>query len=427
MPDRDGRERNQLRGQDLVLIASAPWKSAGRVNCHHIATRLARSNRVLYVESSGLRAPRLSHGPDRRKVLTRLGNWARSLRAGPRQLEDSLWVASPLVFPLHGGRAAHALNRRVFGRAIAAAARQLGLEAPLLWSFLPTGIYARALLHECLTIYHCVDDYAGNPGVDASTIERLEREIVSAADFVLATSGPLAARMPAGKTHCVPNVAETERFAVPCQVPGDLDRIPRPRIGYVGNVASYKVDVSLLARVAAARRSWSIVLIGGCGGGDAATDIAALRQQPNVHLLGLRAYDEIPAYVQGLDVGLIPFRRSRVTDASLPLKTFEYLAAGLPVVSTPLAALRHEPLDDVIRYASGPTAFVDAIEQALATNGEGQQAALRREVAARYSWSVRFPAICEVVSRKLEEGRHRACGPTPKLCGPASDNDCLAE
>ena len=351
-----------LENRHIVILASAPWQNVGPVNCHHIATRLAARNKVLFVESPGLRFPRLTHRADLQKVGRRLSAWVRSVGRAPPLVRPNLFVLSPLAAPFHGRGLARRFNQ-MLRRACVRAARRLGFGSPIIWSFLPTGLPLVGCLDEEGVIYHCVDYYAGNPGVDANAIERHEAELALAADLCLATSRPLARRLQnlGARVKCVPNVAEVERFrAPPDRLPEDVAGLPSPVMGYVGNVASYKTDLRLLAGLARGRPRWSLVIVGPLGVGDPSTDPAELRSLPNVHLLGPRRPEEVPGYIHAMDVCLIPFRRNAVTDASLPLKTFEYLAAGKPVVATPLPALTAEPVAEVVAFAEGPDGFITA-------------------------------------------------------------------
>lgn len=386
------------------MIASAPWQIHGRVNCHHLALRLAESNRVLFVESPGLRAPRLGHGPDLAKVLRRLAAFAAGAGRKPRAVGDRLYVLSPIVLPWHGRPGVAAMNGRLLAGACGRAIRRLGFRRPLLWIFLPSAAHVVGRLGESAVIYHCTDDYAGNPGVNAAAIERLERRLLGEADLVFATSRPLADRLESGapgRVVCVPNVAETERFEQVPPPPADVAALRRPVVGYVGNVASYMVDTALVEGVARARPDWSIVLVGPLGVGDPSTRLGGLPACPNVHLLGPRAYEQIPAYVHAFDVCLVPFARNRVTEGALPLKAVEYLAAGKPVVSRPLAALVAEPLAGVMRFADDADGFVRAIEAGLRDN-DAPAASARREMARRYSWKRRFPEIQDHVETALQ-------------------------
>jgi len=123
-------------------------------------------------------------------------------------------------------------------------------------------------------------------------------------------------------------------------VPAELAALPAPRIGFVGAISAYKLDLTLLETLARRHPHWSFVLIGPVGEGDPSTDVAALAALGNVHLLGTRPYNALPAYLKGLDLGLLPLRLTPYTQAMFPMKFFEYLAAGLPVVATAIDALQ---------------------------------------------------------------------------------------
>lgn len=391
-----------LVGRDIVMIASAPWKIDGKLNCHHLAERLAEHNRVLYVESPAMRMPSMSHASDRRKVVRRGSRWLAGLLRGPQMIHDRLAVLSPPVLPMHGSDVAERVNQNLFGRSVARTTRRLRFSQPLFWSFLPTGIYAAGCFAQAPLIYHCVDDYAGNTGVDVDAIESLEAKLLERANIVFATSRPLADRLELvhDNVRCVPNVADVDRFIPPQPAPDDLATLPRPIIGYVGNLAGFKLDLPLVADIARARTNWSFAFVGPRGDGDPTTDLSQLNDLPNVHLLGPRRYDEIAAYMQHFDAAIIPFRLHRVTEGSFPLKTVEYLASGTPVISTPLPALTAEPLDDVVTYAEDAPSFIAGIEAALHSNDE-DAIQKRRDVANHYSWSKRYPQIASAVEELL--------------------------
>jgi glycosyltransferase involved in cell wall biosynthesis len=184
-------------------------------------------------------------------------------------------------------------------------------------------------------------------------------------------------------THWIPNGVELEHFAAaqPPRLAADIVRLPRPVVGFVGGLSSW-VDVPLLADLARSRPDWSLALVGPGG-----TDLAPLRGLPNVHLLGPRPYRDLPAYLAGMDVGLIPFVQDEVTRNADPIKVYEYLAAGLPVVATDLPALRR--LGDLVRLADSPARFQGQVEAALAEGREARRAERQAE-AARHTWHSRF-------------------------------------
>ncbi|MFA9478284.1 glycosyltransferase [Phycisphaerales bacterium AB-hyl4] len=402
------------RSFDIVVLGSAPWATDAPLNCHHITRRLAVQHRVLYIEPTAMRTPNPLHPSDLAKMTRRLRSWAqrgtRPARNSHQPVEPQIWTIAPMMWPAPRLASLKQWNRRQLINATERAMKAIGMRQALLWSFLPAGIDLVGHASALGTIYHCVDDYAGNPGVNAAALREVERRMIKSADVCLATSAPLAQRVKrdgAKAVHCVPNVSEVERFeSSDAPVPPELAELPRPRVGYVGNIAGYKVDIKLLATLARDRPDVSLVLIGGVGGGDPTTNVRPLRRLPNVHLLGARSHDELPAYVHGLDVCLIPFRRSSVTDCSLPLKTFEYLAAGKPVVSTPIAALTSEPLDDVLTYADSAADFAEAIDRLLRDNTP-ELISRRQAIARDYSWDRRFPQLHDI-ARQLVASRTAA-------------------
>jgi glycosyltransferase involved in cell wall biosynthesis len=140
--------------------------------------------------------------------------------------------------------------------------------------------------------------------------------------------------------------------------------LPGRKIGFVGAISGYKVDFPLLRLMAERHPEWSIVLIGKVGEGDPWTDVGSLADLPNLHFMGPRAYRDLPAYLKGFDVAILPSMLNEYTRGMFPMKFFEYLAAGCPVVATRLHAL--QAYDNVAYLAVDPADFIVGVEQALA-------------------------------------------------------------
>jgi glycosyltransferase involved in cell wall biosynthesis len=367
----------------VVCVAVADMDAQLWTNSQQLMTRLGSAVPVVYVESLGLRAPRLS-----RRDVARLG---RRLRRGiaPRpQRHDGLVVVSPLVIPWHGRRALQRLNRHLLRRQLRAPV--VDLPRPrLLWSYTPIAAAELDLAGFDLVVYHCVDDFGTVPRMPAAAVYEAERELAARANLVFASAPALATRLREinPRTLLVPNVADTAHFATALEdgaVPDEVARLPRPRVLYVGALSDHKVDWSLLADVSASLPEFSFVFVGPVGGESRMTGYRQLASRKNCSFLGARPFAELPAFMRGADVGIVPYQLSAHTDSVYPLKLVEYLAAGLPVVSTPLPALHSRPELPVVT-ASGSRAFVDAIVHAATKDTVAGREA-RSTSVMRYSW-----------------------------------------
>ncbi len=375
--------------RDILLVSTADWDNPFWTNKQHVAVELARQGRrVLYVESSGLRRPSLD-GRDLRRILRRL---RRALRP-PREVRPNLWVWSPVVAPWHGSRTVRRLNRLWLRLGLAWAAGRIGLAPRLLWTYSPLTPELYELERFPAVVYHAVDDIAAQPGMPAQAIAAAEEVLVRRADLVFATSLLLRDRhAAAGASRCVflPNVADAEHFGAALApgvvAPLDLAALPEPRIGFVGAVSGYKLDFALIRAVALARPSYSFVLIGQVGEGDPRTDSALLHGVRNLHLLGPRPYSELPAYLAGMGAAILPSAANRYTAAMFPMKLFEYLAAGRPVVATPLPALADYAHLLLVAEPCGE-AFAAALDRALA--GEGPPLQVRLAAARAHTYAAR--------------------------------------
>jgi glycosyltransferase involved in cell wall biosynthesis len=386
-------EHARLRGRDIVCVGFADWDTDLWTNQHHLMSRLARENRVLFVESLGLRRPQLA-GRDLARIWRRL----RRGLASPRE-RDGLYVLSPLVLPLHGSRAARALNARLLPALVRRAVRRLGLRRPILWAYVPQAEALVQTLDPAVIVYHCVDDIAAQERIDTASFRAAEARFAARADLVLASAPALAKRLRtvSGNVLDAPNVADTELFSQALS-PGAPDpavaALPGPRIVFTGAIVSIKLDMALLAQLARLRPSWSFALVGPVGPGDPHTDVSALAAEANVHLLGRRDYAQLPAVLRAADVGLIPYARNELTESIFPMKVYEYLAAGLPVIATPLPALAGV---DGVRTAADATGIAALIEQALAQDTPEARAERSRAAMAN-SWERRLREIAAAIA-----------------------------
>jgi len=233
------------------------------------------------------------------------------------------------------------------------------------WYYTPMMLpFSRHMARSC-TVYDCMDELANFRFAPPELVD-LERELMAAADVVFTGGYSLweAKRDRHPNIHPFPSSVDRQHFAAARnadQSPPDQAAIPGPRLGFYG-VVDERMDLDLLARLADARPNWSLMVVGPV----VKIDPADLPQRSNLHFLGGRNYAELPAYLSGWDVALMPFAVNEATRFISPTKTPEYLCGGRPVVSTPITdVIRHYGELDGVKIADTAPAFVDACEMAL--------------------------------------------------------------
>jgi glycosyltransferase involved in cell wall biosynthesis len=394
---------------DFVLCGSNYWEDPPGTP-RRIAEALARQHRVLYIE------PPASYLHLR--LRWRNAAWVRWLSA-PRRVADNLlvWTPPPSLPWKTRWRWSNDCTQRfhlpVFRRAIARA----GFTRPVVITFLPHHYELALRLDASLVAYYCIDEWTAlTRFVHPPTIRAYEAALTRRADLVFATAHSLAARLAKWnpRVRVVPNGADTELFSRACDpalpLPEEVASLPRPVIGFCG-VCDFRLDCDLLAAVARARPEWSFLFVGAV-----AARLGVLRRLPNVYFLGHRPPERLPNYFRAFDAAIIPYARNAMTEHIYPVKWNEYLAAGLPVVATPLPELERIaatlPPDGAswLRLAAGPQEFGRALGAALQPAERSPRAvALRRAWAERNSWPARARAIVQAIEAALEE-RRRAAG-----------------
>jgi glycosyltransferase involved in cell wall biosynthesis len=304
-------------------------------------------------------------------------------------------VAYHAATSLTSRRVANRLAQRLLAPVIQRDLARLAMDAPVLIAGLPHAVDILPWLPRRALVYHCADDYANAAGFPASLPE-LEADLCRAADRVITTSDTLChdRRRFNPNTHWVPNGVDFEHFSRPAKPADELNGMTHPVIGFVGGLSEW-VDLDLVALAARERPNWSFVLVG-----PIAIDTSVVRFLHNVRLLGARPYSVLPEYLAGMSVALIPFKRTTLTYHADPIKAYEYLAAGLPVVATELPALRR--LAHVVRLADSPEVFLSQLDAAVA-EGRDQQRAERQAEAAQHSWRTRFARIEELLCETVRE------------------------
>jgi glycosyltransferase involved in cell wall biosynthesis len=372
-----------LKGHHIICFAN-DWQ-ADPLSKKHLMLRLAQYNRILWVNSLHNRRPRLA-----RKDVRRIAQKLREFFRGVTNVHPNIWVVTPLYMPsLRYGWIRRA-NRWLLHVQLRRALWRLDFQRPITWTFVPTSADVVGTFGESLLVYHCVDEFAAFGDAAVSDVRLAEQRLLQKVDVVLAASFPLleCKRATNKHTYLVRHGVDYEHFRcatlASTPVAPELKHLPRPILGFHGLLADW-VDIGALAEIARRRPDWTLVLVG-----RVETNVDALRTLPNVHLLGHQPYMRLPQILRGFDVALLPFVEGDLTYCANPLKLREYLAAGLPVVSSPLPEVVHfEPL---VRTARTAAEFIRQIED-LMQRGQTGPSADRSDHVAGESWDRKVEEI----------------------------------
>ncbi len=346
----------------------------------HLLSRCAAGARVFYVEE-----PVWDDGPARLRVDTR---------------ERGVRLVTPHL-PRGGGgdpdEAVRALIDRLF--------REQEIGACVLWYYTPMALGYSDHLEGLATVYDCMDELSAFRGAPAEMLER-EAELLRRADLVFA-GGPSLYEAKRGRhpsVHLFPSSIDAAHFGQAREAhpdPSEQAEIARPRIGFYG-VLDERLDTELLREAALLRPDWQWVMIG------PVVKIAPgdLPRLPNVHYPGARSYQDLPRYLAGWDVAVLPFARNESTRFISPTKTPEYLAAGKPVVSTPIRDVVH-PYGEAGLVAIAGTAreFVAAVEAALGDEAHAERLARVDRFLDGMSWDRTWAGMAELMEGVVAERR----------------------
>jgi glycosyltransferase involved in cell wall biosynthesis len=397
------------RRHTIVCLSSQAWQGLW-TNKQHIMSRLARSHRVIHVDFGThhlLKAPARRFSKSKSSVLPhRLVLEPHvSDEHGVTVLEFFLPHALLQALPKAGElRARYLFDYRT--RLLQHWLDANDIRDPIVWVYHPGYGPAAIRMPRKLLVYDCVDEYAAFPQFKAmaDVIRERERLLCQSADVVFTTSRALfeAKRVyNPDATYLVPNVGDAEHFsralAPELEVPAELAALPKPRVVFVGAVSDYKLNLEWLDALAARRPDWSVVLIGPVGLGDPTTDVQRLLERRNVRMLGERPYATLPAYLKGADVTVIPYRINPYTAGVFPIKFFEFMATGKPVVISDLPAL--SDYFDVVRVARTAGEFVEQCEQAVTEPDVTR--ARRLELADEHSWPARVRQLMQHIEQRL--------------------------
>lgn len=389
-----------LTGHNLVYFGPGPWQGLWR-NRHQLMTRFAHCNQVLYVE------PPLHLRSAVRQLLAQRTAWQGFRRPRITRIQDSLYLYhSPAFAPISGRFPLSTVTRAVRRAWLLRTLRRFGIRRPIIWLSRPEMADLIGQFDEQLVIYHVVDEYTAYRGVtpESARLLRLQEEkLMVRANLVIVVSPKLLeAKQPYNPhTYLVPNGVDIEAFAPPRtgkrSSPADLAPIREPRLVYAGLIG-IRLDLDLLIALATRHPDWALVLIGEVDSRDCESELAQLQLLPNVHFLGLKPASVVPDYLLASQVCLLPYRLSLESYHIDPLKLYEGLASGRPIVSTSIPAAA--PYRDLIRVAADGDRFETAIQDALAERDDGC-AARRTAAVAAHTWEARAEQISLLIESCL--------------------------
>ena len=397
---------DSLQGRDIVVVGQQPWDTSIGSNCKNIALEFSRHNRVLYVNSALDRITLLKQKADpkvQRRIAVIRGKEKGIVKLGdnmwnlyPDCLVESInWLKSRAIFDMLNKR-----NNRLFAQSIQAAMSELGFKDIILFNDndMFRSFYLKELLQPKVSIYYSRDfmlavDYWKFHG------EKAEPLLIAKSDICMANSTYLAnyCRKYNSRSHYVGQGCDLDMFSNPTDksVPADMTSIPGPVIGYVGALQSIRLDVDLLEHIATQRPDWSIVLV---GPEDDVFKSSKLHGIKNVHFLGGKPPETLPAYINAFDVCLNPQIVNQVTIGNYPRKIDEYLAMGKPVVATNTEAM--SIFSQHTYLGATKEDYVMLIEKALREDSPALQQD-RRVFAASHTWENNVKEIYKGINEFL--------------------------
>jgi glycosyltransferase involved in cell wall biosynthesis len=298
---------------------------------------------------------------------------------------------------------------------IADAIRERGVTDYWLWFYTPMAVPLAAALRPRGIVYDCLDELAHLPGAPRELLHH-ENQLFKRADLVFTAGRSLynAKRDRHPDVHCFPGSVDARHFA---QVRGDHPLhadIPRPRLGYSG-VIDERINLKLIDEIALARPEWNIVMVGPIVNVDA----KRLPRRDNIHWLGRQAYDDVPRFISGWDVCLLPYMLGDATKSISPAKTLEYMACRRPSVSTSIRDIV-EAYGHVVRIADTPEGFIADIEMIMSRSPAEQAAHAKQlaELVARTSWDDTADAMAELIAQADDVAESSAAYARPRPAVP---------
>lgn len=382
-----------MKDSNVICISSIDWEFNWQGHQEVMSALATEGSRVLFVENTGVRAPRLSDFP---RLKRRVMNWWSGTK-GFRQERRNLYVYSPIVLPFPHSSVARWVNRLLLVRALNRWGRATHFGRPIIWTFLPTRLVSDLIdgLDPRLVVYYCIADFDQLTS-QPRALARSERMLLDRADIVFVQGEELRERcLPHPNVHVFPFGVNVSVFKQDVVALPETERLQRPVVGYVGGLHRH-VDLDLMERVAREVDGTLLIV------GPVQTDAAQLERLPNVVIAGPQPHARVPGFVRCFDVGIVPYAQTDYTRTVYPTKMNEYLAMGVPVVATDLPEIRafSEANGGVVEVARSADAFVEAVRASVGARSK-VDADRRVAIAHQHSWPSRIAEMSALTDAAL--------------------------
>lgn len=368
-------------GIDLVCFSHLRWDFVYQ-RPQHLLSRCARGRRVFYIEEPVF------------------GN--SSMRLEVRESDDDVYVVVPqLPEGLRSEIAITAVMKEMIYRLFL----EHAIDDYVFWYYTPMALRFTSHFNPIAAVYDCMDELSAFQGA-SSDLPSLEKELFRRVDLVFTGGQSLyeAKRNQHRAVYAFPSSIDASHFGKARTLTTDpLDQadIPHPRLGFFG-VIDERFDRELLDQIASRRPDWQFVIIGPV----VKIDPETLPKHPNIHYLGAKKYDELPAYLAGWDIALLLFARNESTRFISPTKTPEYLAAGKPVISTSIRdVVRPYGEQNLVEIADTPDEFIYAAEKILSTSNRSEWLARVDAFLANVSWDKTWKQMSDLIDAVVDRKR----------------------
>ncbi len=372
---------------DSLVVFADDW---GRhpSSCQHLIRRLMNDHKILWVNTIGTRSPKANAFTLFRGV-EKIKSWFR----GTRQVSERMWVIDAPMLPYIGNAIARRVNRTLVTTVLKKAMKRVGIVSPTLITTLPMVSWLVGDIGQQHTVYYCTDDYSHWPEAERESLLAAERDLQAKSDLVLAVSDRLMERnRDVAERVFFPHAVDYDHFSAVSRIASHPEVIaaPAPRIGFFGLIYE-KLDFDLLTRLAQHRPDATIFMIGPV---DFRPD--AFAELPNVRFLGKQPYEELPRWLAGLDLLLMPYVKDEMIQQSSPLKLKECLATGLPTVCVNLPEARKS--EPHLRVAEDSEHFLTLVDELLATGRSVDACTARQAFVCNETWDARADELRQILA-----------------------------